>query len=267
MELPFGLIILVLAMLSVLAAAVRIIPEYERAIILRFGRALPKPKGPGIIFLIPFVDKVEARVSTRTVTMDIDPQDVITSDNISLKVNAVLYFRVVDPMKAVINVENFLYATSQLAQTHLRSVLGEHSLDQLLSDRERINIKLQSILDENTDPWGIKVVAVEVKHVDLPPDQQRAMARQAEAERERRAKIIAAEGELQAAEKLKEAADKISMNPLALQLRYLQTLVDISHSNAKTIVFPLPIDLLQSFKDISKALLPDDDNKTDTSRN
>ncbi len=160
MELPFGLIILLLAGLSVLAAAVRIIPEYERAIVLRFGRAIPKPKGPGIIFLIPFVDKVEARVSTRTVTMDIDPQDVITRDNISLKVNAVLYFRVVDSMKAVINVENYLYATSQLAQTHLRSVLGEHSLDELLTEREKINIQLQGILDQNTDPWGIKVASV-----------------------------------------------------------------------------------------------------------
>lgn len=254
MELSFGLIILLIAGLSVLAAAVRIIPEYERAIVLRFGRAIPKPKGPGIIFLIPFVDKVEARVSTRTVTMDIDPQDVITKDNISLKVNAVLYFRVIDAMKSIINVENYLYATAQLAQTHLRSVLGEHSLDELLSEREKINIQLQGILDQNTDPWGIKVASVEVKHVDLPPDQQRAMARQAEAERERRAKVIAAEGELQAAEKLKQAADQISGNPTSLQLRYLQTLVDISHSNSKTIIFPLPIDLLDAVKKISKSI-------------
>lgn len=230
-------------------ACVRIIPEYERAIVFRFGRALPQPKGPGLFFLIPLVDKVEARVSTRVITMDVEPQDVITLDNISLKVNAVLYFKVVDPMKAIINVENYLYATSQLAQTHLRSVLGEHSLDQLLTARDKINAQLQTILDQNTDPWGIKVVAVEVKHVDLPPDQQRSMARQAEAERERRAKVIAAEGELQAAKTLKEAADKMAENPMTVTLRYLQTMSDIStENNSKVIVLPIPIDLLQAFK-------------------
>jgi regulator of protease activity HflC (stomatin/prohibitin superfamily) len=181
--------------------------------------------------------------------MDIDPQDVITRDNISLKVNAVVYFKVVDCSKAVINVENYLYATAQLSQTHLRSVLGEHSLDELLAERDRINMHLQRILDQNTDSWGIKVVAVEVKHVDLPLDQQRAMARQAEAERERRAKVIAAEGELQAAQMLKDAADLISNNSTALQLRYLQTMADMSTStNSKTIFFPLPIDLLEAFK-------------------
>lgn len=248
-----GLILALLILVTVLSSAVRIIPEYQRAIVFRFGRALPLPKGPGIIFLVPLVDKIEARISTRVVTMDIDPQDVITRDNISLKVNAVVYFKVVDSMKAVINVENFLYATAQLAQTHLRSVLGEHSLDELLAEREKINMQLQKTIDVNTDPWGIKVVSVEVKHIDLPPDQQRAMARQAEAERERRAKIIAAEGELQAAQTLREAADTISNNPTALQLRYLQTMVDVSTSNnAKTVFFPVPLDMLEAFKAFSK---------------
>lgn len=251
-----GLLILVILVGALLAAAVRVIPEYERAIIFRFGRALPQPKGPGIIFLIPFVDRVEARISIRTVTMDIDPQDVITRDNISLKVNAVLYFKVIDSMKAVINVENYLYATSQLAQTHLRSVLGEHSLDELLTAREKINVHLQAILDQNTDPWGIKVTAVEVKHVDLPPDQQRAMARQAEAERERRAKVIAAEGELQAANMLREAADTIATNPAALQLRYLQTVADLN-SNSKVVIFPIPLDLLEAFKQLGKSFNKD----------
>lgn len=243
------LMIPVMLVLAILAASLRIISEYDRAIVFRLGRVLPRPKGPGFIFLIPFVDRVEAKVSIRTITMDVDPQDVITRDNISLKVNAVLYFRVVDAQKAILNVENYLYATSQLAQTHLRSVLGEHTLDELLTARDRINSQLQNILDENTDPWGIKVVSVEVKHVDLPPDQQRAMARQAEAERERRAKVIAAEGELQAAQQLKEAADTLSANPITLQLRYIQSLAEMgSESNAKVIVFPLPIDLLEAFK-------------------
>lgn len=240
----------ILVFLVGLAVAVfRIIPEYERAIVFRFGRVLNGPKGPGIIFLIPFIDRIEARVSTRTVTMDIPSQDVITKDNISLKVNAVVYFRAVDPMRAILNVENYLYATTQLAQTHLRSVLGEHSMDDLLSNRDVINHKLQIILDQNTDPWGIKVSAVEVKHVDLPPDMQRAMARQAEAERERRAKIISAEGEQQAAQMLKDAADTLAGNPAALQLRYLQTMSDMStEQNSKTIFFPLPIDLLETLK-------------------
>lgn len=249
----FGLILAVVFAVFIAFSVFRIIPEYERAIIFRFGRVLSQPRGPGIIFLIPFVDRVEARVSTRTVTMDIPPQDVITKDNISLKVNAVLYFRVVDPMRAILNVENYLYATTQLAQTHLRSILGEHSMDELLTEREEINKKLQIILDQNTDPWGIKVSAVEVKHVDLPPDMQRAMARQAEAERERRAKVISAEGEFQAAQMLKNAADLISANPTALQLRYLQTMSDMStEANTKTIFFPLPIDLLETMKTLAK---------------
>lgn len=243
---PFLIVIAV-----ILFACVRVIPEYERAIVFRFGRVLSQPKGPGLFFLIPGIDKVEARVSIRVITMDIEPQDVITLDNISLKVNAVLYFKVVDPMKAILNVENYLYATSQLAQTHLRSVLGEHSLDQLLTAREKINAQLQTILDQNTDPWGIKVVAVEVKHVDLPVDQQRSMARQAEAERERRAKVIGAEGELQAARTLKEAADKMGENPITVTLRYLQTMNDISsENNSKVIVLPIPIDLLKAFQNM-----------------
>ncbi len=248
----FIFVLLLLAALLAVGSAVRIIPEYQRAIVFRLGRAINPPKGPGVIFLIPGVDRVEARVSTRVVTMDIDPQDVITRDNISLKVNAVVYFKVVDSMKAVINVENYLYATAQLSQTHLRSVLGEHSLDELLAEREKINLHLQRILDQNTDSWGIKVVAVEVKHVDLPLDQQRSMARQAEAERERRAKVIAAEGELQAAQMLKDAADLISNNSTALQLRYLQTMADIATTpNAKTVFFPIPIDLLEAFKSMT----------------
>jgi len=245
----FILVLLLIGMLFVVGSSVRIIPEYQRAIVFRLGRALDLPKGPGLILLIPGIDRIEARVSTRIVTMDIDPQDVITRDNISLKVNAVVYFKVVDSMKAVINVENYLYATAQLSQTHLRSVLGEHSLDELLAERDKINLHLQRILDQNTDTWGIKVVAVEVKHVDLPLDQQRAMARQAEAERERRAKVISAEGEFQAAQMLKDAADLLSSNPTALQLRYLQTMADMAASaNTKTLFFPIPIDLLEAFK-------------------
>ena len=243
-----GLIIVVMLVLALLFSSIRIISEYERAVVFRFGRALPEPKGPGVAFLIPGVDRIEAKVSVRTVTMDIDPQDIITKDNISLKVNAVLYFKVVDSMKAILNVENYLYATSQLAQTHLRSALGENLLDELLMSREKINQKLQTILDQNTDPWGIKVVAVEIKHVDLPPDQQRAMAKQAEAERERRAKVIAAEGELQAAKMLTEAADTMTTNPATIQLRYLQTIANMSDSNMKTVIFPLPIDMMSVFK-------------------
>ena len=242
----YGLFIVVILVVFLLSSSVRIIPEYERAIVFRFGRVLHQAKGPGIIFLIPIVDKIEAKVSVRTITMDIAPQDVITRDNISLKVNAVLYFKVVDTMRAILAVENYLYATSQLAQTHLRSILGEHVLDDILTEREKINADLQRILDQNTDPWGIKVVAVEIKHVDLPVDQQRAMAKQAEAEREKRAKIINADGELQAAYKLKEAADLMSQNPTTIQLRYLQTMADMStEQNTKYIIFPMPIDLLQ----------------------
>jgi regulator of protease activity HflC (stomatin/prohibitin superfamily) len=243
----YGLFILLLLVITIVSLSVRVISEYERAIIFRFGRALAKPKGPGLIFLIPVVDRVEAKVSVRTITMDIAPQDVITRDNISLKVNAVLYFKVVDTMRAILNVENYLYATSQLAQTHLRSVLGQHMLDEILAERDKINEQLQKILDLNTDPWGIKVVAVEIKHVDLPPDQQRAMAKQAEAERERRAKIIAAEGEMQAAAKLKEAADTMALNPMTLQLRYLQTMSTMStDQNTKFVFFPMPFDFMKA---------------------
>jgi len=238
--------IIFLGFLFVVASMIlKVIPEYERAIVFRLGRVLSTPKGPGLILLIPGIDRM-IRVSTRTVTMNIDPQDIITRDNVSVKVNAVLYFRVTQPLRSVINVENYLYATSQLAQTHLRSVLGEHSFDELLRERDRINSKLETILDQNTDAWGIKVESVEIKDVDLPVDMQRAMAKEAEAERERRAKIIAAEGELQAAEKLREAADKMASNPAAIQLRYLQTLSNMSSEQSTTIVFPIPIDIFKN---------------------
>lgn len=238
-----GLLIFLGIIGLLLAMSVRILVEYERGVIFRLGRALPDAKGPGLFFLIPFIDKM-LKVSTRTITMDIEPQDVISRDNISMKVNAVLYFRVVDPRKAVINVENYLYATSQLAQTNLRSSLGEHTLDQVLVDRDSINSKLQTILDQNTDPWGIKIVSVEIKHIDLPVDMQRAMAKEAESERERRAKIIAAEGEFQAAKKLKEAADTMAANEATLELRYLQTLGDISKSQASKLVLPIPLRMI-----------------------
>ncbi len=244
----WGLPIAIGLLLLFLANAIKIINEYERGVVFRLGRVLDLPKGPGVVLIIPFIDRM-VKISIRTVTMDIDPQDVISRDNVSLKVNAVLYFRVVDPTKSLVNVENYLYATSLLAQTHLRSTLGEHTLDELLVDRDSINAKLQTILDANTDPWGIKVISVEVKHVDLPTEMQRAMAKEAEAERERRAKIIAAKGEFQAAEQLREAADQFAKNPVTLQLRYLQSMIDMSSDQKTTIVFPLPIDLLQVFKD------------------
>ena len=244
----WGLPIVIGLLLLFLANAIKIINEYERGVVFRLGRVLDVPKGPGMVLIIPFIDRM-VKISIRTVTMDIDPQDVISRDNVSLKVNAVLYFRVVDPTKSLVNVENYLYATSLLAQTHLRSILGEHTLDELLVERDSINAKLQTTLDANTDPWGIKVVSVEVKHVDLPSEMQRAMAKEAEAERERRAKIIAAKGEFQAAEQLREAADQMSKNPVTLQLRYLQTMIDMSSDQKTTIVFPLPLDLLKVFKD------------------
>jgi regulator of protease activity HflC (stomatin/prohibitin superfamily) len=238
--------ILFLAFVFVVASMIlKVIPEYERAIVFRLGRVLATPKGPGLILLIPGVDRM-IRVSTRTVTMNIDPQDIITRDNVSVKVNAVLYFRVTQPLRSILNVENYLYATSQLAQTHLRSVLGEHSFDELLRERDRINSKLETILDQNTEAWGIKVESVEIKDVDLPVDMQRAMAKEAEAERERRAKIIAAEGELQAAEKIREAADKMVANPAAIQLRYLQTLSNMSSERSTMIVFPIPVDIFRN---------------------
>ena len=224
---------------------IRILREYERGVIFRLGRLIGV-KGPGLIILIPFIDKM-VRVPLRTVVMDVPPQDVITKDNVSVKVNAVVYFRVVAPDKAIVEVENYLYATSQLAQTTLRSVLGEAELDELLSQREYLNHKLQKIIDEQTDPWGIKVSAVEIKHVDLPQEMQRAMARQAEAERERRAKIINAEGEFQASTRLAEAAEILAKNPITIQLRYLQTLSEISTENASTVVFPIPIEFFKMF--------------------
>ena len=228
-----------------LASAIRILKEYERGVIFRLGRVI-KTKGPGLIILIPIIDKM-VKVSLRLVTMDVPAQDVITRDNVSVKVNAVIYFRVMDPTNATIEVENFLFATSQLAQTTLRSVCGQVELDQLLAEREKINAELQTILDKHTDPWGIKVTAVEVKHIDLPQEMQRAMAKQAEAERERRAKVINAEGEFQAAARLAEAAGIIAQHPEALQLRYLQTLREISSESSTTTFFPIPIDLVAPF--------------------
>jgi len=243
--LPSGFFFLIVFILIVAASAIKILREYERGVIFRLGRLIGA-KGPGIIFIIPGVDKL-MRISLRLVTLDIPPQDVITHDNISIKVNAVVYFRVMDPNKAVVEVENYLYATQQLAQTTLRSVVGQADLDELLSQRDRINLKLQDILDKHTEPWGIKVSLVETKQVDLPENMQRAIARQAEAEREKRAKIIHAEGEFQAAEKLTQAANVISTNPTALQLRFLQTLAEISTEKNSTTIFPVPIDIISAF--------------------
>ena len=238
-------ILAVVLIIFFLAAAIRILREYEWGVIFRLGRVI-STKGPGLIILIPIIDKM-VKVSLRLVTMDVPSQDVITRDNVSVKVNAVIYFRVMDPNNAVIEVENYLFATSQLAQTTLRSVCGQVELDELLAEREKINTQLQGILDHATDPWGIKVTTVEVKHIDLPQEMQRAMARQAEAERERRAKVINAEGEFQAATRLSEAAAIIQEYPEALQLRYLQTLREISAENNSTTLFPIPIDLLKPF--------------------
>ena len=229
-----------------LVNSIKILNEYERGVIFRLGKLFPRPKGPGVILVFAPIDRI-VRVSLRTIVMDVPPQDVITKDNVSVKVNAVVYFRVMDPLRAIVEVENFHYATSQLAQTTLRSVLGQVELDGLLSEREELNQELQQILDTQTDPWGVKVSAVEVKHVDLPPDMQRAMARQAEAEREKRAKIIHAEGEYKASEKLALAAEVIAKQPLAVTLRYLQTATEIAGEKNSTLVFPLPIDLLSTF--------------------
>jgi len=233
-----------------LASAIRILNEYERGVIFRLGRVI-RAKGPGLIILIPIVDKM-VKVSLRLIAMDVDPQDVITRDNVSVKVNAVIYFRVMEPVKSIVDVENYMYATSQLAQTTLRSVCGQAELDDLLSEREKINSQLQEILDTHTDPWGIKVSTVEVKHIDLPQEMQRAMAKQAEAERERRAKVINAEGEFQAATKLAEAATIIRDHPMALQLRYLQTLREVSAENNSTTIFPIPIDLFKPFLSLAE---------------
>lgn len=227
-------------------SSVKILNEYERGVIFRLGKLLPQTKGPGVILVFAPIDRI-VRVSLRTIVMDVPPQDVITRDNVSVKVNAVVYFRVTEPRPAIVEVENFHYATSQLAQTTLRSVLGQVELDGLLSEREQLNQNLQQILDQHTDPWGIKVSAVEVKHVDLPPDMQRAMARQAEAEREKRAKIIHADGEYSASEKLSQAARVISTEPAAITLRYLQTLTEIASEKNSTVVFPLPIELIHLF--------------------
>lgn len=237
--------IIVVFVLIILAGAIRILKEYERGVIFRLGR-LVGAKGPGVIFLIPVVDRM-VRVSLRTIVMDVPPQDVITKDNVSIKVNAVVYFRVVQSEKAIVEVERYLEATSQLSQTTLRSVLGQSELDELLAEREKINKKLQTIIDHQTEPWGIKVSNVEVKHVDLPIEMQRAMAKQAEAERERRAKVIHAEGEFQASRKLSDAAEIISKNPTALQLRFLQTLTEVASEKNSTTIFPVPIDLLTPF--------------------
>jgi regulator of protease activity HflC (stomatin/prohibitin superfamily) len=247
----------VLLIIAVLAgASVRVLREYERAVIFRLGRLIG-PRGPGLIFLIPFVDRM-VKVSLRTVTLSIPPQDVITRDNVTARVNAVAYFRVVEPSDSVVKIEDFLAATSQVSQTTLRSVLGKAELDTLLSQREELNDDLQQIIDEQTEPWGIKVSLVEIKDVEIPSTMQRAMARQAEAERERRAKIIAAEGEFQAAEKLRGAADVMAGNPVTLQLRYLQTLIEIGADHNSTVVFPLPLDLLKPLLDVAnkQGLLP-----------
>ena len=240
-----GLTILIIIALFIILSAIRVLKEYERGVIFRLGRIVGA-KGPGLIVLIPIIDKM-TKVSLRTVVLDVPPQDVITKDNVSIQVNAVVYFRVIDPVKAVLEVENYLYATSQLAQTTLRSVLGEVELDELLSARERINHKLQEIIDRETDPWGIKVSMVEVKHIDLPEEMKRAMAAQAEAERERRAKIISAEGEYQAAQKLAQAAEIMSKYPVTIQLRYLQTLTMIAAENNSTTIFPIPLEFIRAF--------------------
>ncbi len=250
-------VIAVIAVLIVivLAASIRILREYERGVIFRLGRLIAQ-KGPGLILLIPFIDQM-VRIDLRTITLNVPPQEVITKDNVTVRVNAVAYFRVMDANKAVTEIENFLLATSQISQTTLRSVLGKAELDALLSERERLNLDLQQIIDEQTEPWGVKVSTVEVKDVELPVDMQKAIARQAEAERERRAKVIAADGEFQAAEKLSQAANIMSLNPATLQLRYLQTLVEIGVNNSSTIVFPLPLDLLKPLLEVhSEPVVP-----------
>ncbi|MBM3820322.1 MAG: slipin family protein [Acidimicrobiia bacterium] len=241
------LLIIVVVLVLYLLSSIQILAEYERGVVFRLGKLLPRPKGPGIVFVFRPIDRL-VKISLRTVVMDVPPQDIITRDNVSVKVNAVVYFRVIDPRRAVVEVENYMYATSQLSQTTLRSVLGQAELDDLLAERERLNHELQKILDQQTDPWGIKVSAVEVKHVDLPQDMQRAMARQAEAEREKRAKIIHAEGELIASEKLSQAAGIIDKEPAAMTLRYLQTLTEIAAEQNSTIIFPLPIELMRMLR-------------------
>lgn len=246
---PVGIVLAVIFLIVLGKLTFNVLAEYERAVIFRLGRlsrGIIGSNGPGLVVIVPFIDRL-VRVSLRTITMDVPPQDIITKDNVTVKVNAVIYFRVVDPERAVVQVEDYLYATSMMAQTTLRSVLGQSQLDDLLSKREQINADLQRIIDQQTEPWGVKVTAVEVKNVDLPQEMQRAIARQAEAERERRAKVIHAEGEYEASQRLADAADVISRNPAALQLRYLQTLVEISAEKNSTTIFPIPIDTLAPF--------------------
>jgi regulator of protease activity HflC (stomatin/prohibitin superfamily) len=243
-----AIVAVVVIVLLFLYASIKVLREYERGVIFRLGRLLPEPKGPGLFILIPVVDRM-VKVDLRTITLNVPPQEVITKDNVPARVNAVAYFRIVDPKSAIVQVENFMAATLQIAQTTLRSVLGQHMLDELLSERDKINTILQTIIDEATSPWGIKVSIVEVKDVEIPADMQRAMARQAEAERERRAKVIAAEGEYQASERLKDAAAVMAQEPITVQLRYLQTLLEIGSTNSSIIVFPIPVDLLAPFMD------------------
>lgn len=249
--LTFPIIVISFIVLYLLNA-IKVLREYERGVIFRLGRVLSKPKGPGLILVFPPIDRM-VKVSLRIVVMDIPPQDVITKDNVTVKVNAVVYFRVMDPQKAILEVQDFIYATSQLAQTTLRSVLGEVELDELLSEREKLNSQLQEIIDKHTDPWGIKVQLVEMKHVDLPDNMVRAIAKQAEAERERRAKIIHADGEFQASHKLKQAADVISTNPQALQLRFLGTLTEVATEKNSTIIFPIPLEFMKAFSFIKES--------------
>jgi regulator of protease activity HflC (stomatin/prohibitin superfamily) len=254
MDVSVGLIALAAVLVIVLLflfAAVKVAREYERGVIFRLGRLLPEPKGPGLFLLIPIIDRM-VKVDLRTVTLNVPPQEVITKDNVPVRVNAVAYFRIVDANASVVQIENYMVATSQIAQTTLRSVLGQHVLDELLSERDKINAILQGIIDEATSPWGIKVSVVEVKDVEIPSDMQRAMARQAEAERERRAKVISAEGEYQASERLKDAAAVMAQEPITVQLRYLQTLLEIGSANNSTIVFPIPIDLLTALSKLAE---------------
>jgi regulator of protease activity HflC (stomatin/prohibitin superfamily) len=241
-----AVVIVVIILLLLIALSVRVAREYERGVVFRLGRLLTPPKGPGLFFRIPVIDKM-VRVDLRTVTLNVPPQEVITKDNVPVRVNAVAYFRIIEPTAAIVQVENFMVATSQIAQTTLRNVLGQHQLDELLSERDKINTILQQIIDEATSPWGVKVSIVEVKDVEIPTGMQRAMARQAEAERERRGKVIAAEGEFQASQRLKDAADVISINPTALQLRFLQTMLEMSSERASTLILPFPIDLFRPF--------------------
>ena len=260
-----GIIVVVVLLLLFLMAAVKVLREYERGIVFRLGRLLPEPKGPGLFILIPIVDRM-IKVDLRTITLTIPPQEVITKDNVPVRVNAVAYFRIVAPKDAIVQIENFMLATSQIAQTTLRSVLGQHLLDELLSERDKINAILQGIIDESTAPWGIKVSTVEVKDVEIPSGMQRAMARQAEAERERRAKVINAEGEFQASERLRDAAAVMAAEPIAIQLRYLQTLLEIGSANSSTIVFPAPIDLITPLieRHVNRSKDSDGENRTNS---